>query len=294
MRWLILLPLLAGCASVPPPAGPGCALTRLGQVSLDVAAGVPVVVAQIGGLPARLLLDTGAGTTVVAPHVARRLGLRPTGAQVTMFGAAGRITATPVLLPSVRLGDAAVRAVPALIERALDVAPDGTLGVNLLSAFEIDLDMPNRVATLYAPRRCGGLTPPWAERYTQLPAWRVAEGQLAVPIAVNGVELSAALDTGASVTFLTPRAAMRAGLGALIVDAAPAGRVQAANGAPAGLRRVQVDRFTVGTTTLRNPVLQVGDLPDAVGDGLLGGDYLATHRVWLALAAGVVFVADGP
>ena len=294
MRLLLLLLALAGCAPiVPTMPAPGCALVQLGQLPLEMIADVPVVTAEINGRPVRMLLDTGATFTVVAPRTATRLGLQPSGRPIAMEGAGGRVVAVPVSLSQVNIGGAQVQGVPAVVGRALDIASDGVFGVTLLSAFEIDLDVPRRVMTLYAPRRCPTLTPPWAGPFTELPAERSAQGQLIVPITVNGVGLRAVLDTGNSLTFVTRRAAMRAGLGDLIVGAAPVARAQTFTTGGATVRLVQFDRLDVGDTAVRYPVLLVGDLPEAAGDALLGGDYLTTHRVWLALAAGAVFVAPG-
>lgn len=292
MRWLFLLLALTDCTVEGPVPGARCLAVPVARVPLDVISDVPVVTAEVNGLPVRMLLDTGAAQTVVSPQLARRLGLRPAGRAIAMEGAGGSVLATPVVLEQVRLGSSQGMRLPAIIERTLDLAPDGVIGVDYLSAFDIDLDMPGRVMALYAPSQCGA--PPWSGHTTELPVLRNTDRQVAVPITVNGVGLLAALDTGNSVTFLTPRAAARAGIGALLVEAAPSGAVEAFNGMMAPVRRVQVDRLGVGTSTLRFPVLQVGALPDRVGDGLLGGDYLATHRVWLALATGRVSVADDP
>jgi len=293
MRLLLLLLALAGCApgAAVPVVAPGCALVQLGQLPLEMIADVPVVTAEINGQPVRMVIDTGATFTVVAPRTATRLGLQPTGRPIAMEGAGGRVTAIPVILPLVRIGGAQLQGVPAVVGRALDIASDGVFGVTLLSAFEIDLDVPGRVMTLYAPRRCPTLTPPWTGPFTELPAERSAQGQLIVPIAVNGVELRAVLDTGNSLTFVTRQAALRAGLGDLIVGAAPVARAQTFTAGGTQVRLVQFDRLDVGDTAVRYPVLLVGNLPEAAGDALLGGDFLTTHRVWLALGAGAVFVA---
>ncbi len=296
MRSIPLLLLLTACAPglSLPASDPGCLLVQLGQVPLEMIADVPVVTAAINGRPVRMVLDTGATYTVVAPSAAARLGLRPIGGPVAMEGAGGRVSATPVVLPQVQIGGAQLQGVPAIVGRALDIATDGVFGVTLLSAFEIDLDVPRRVMTLYAPRKCLALTPPWASAYAELPAERLSQGQLVVPIAINGVGLRAVLDTGNSLTFVTRRAAMRAGLGDLVVGAAPVARAQTFSAGGTAVRLVQFDRLDVGDSTARTPVLLVGDLPAAAGDALLGGDFLTTHRVWLALRAGRVFVAKEP
>ena len=292
VRCIAFLLLLAGCAPELP-AVPGCALVPLGRVTVEVVADVPVVNAFIVGQPVRMLLDTGATFTVVTPQAVSRLGLRPGGRPIVMEGAGGRTLAMPVTLPEFVMGQARLRNVPAIAGRALDVASDGVLGVTLLYAFEIDLDVPNRVMTLYRARRCGPITPPWTGSYTELPAQHAPQGQLMVPIRINGIALQAVFDTGNSLTLITRPAAERVGLGALLVSAAPAARARTFVPGGAPVRLVPFERLEVGGSTTLSPVLLVADLPAAAGDALLGGDFVTTHRVWLALEAGQVFVA-GP
>lgn len=52
----------------------------------------------------------------------------------------------------------------------------------------------------------------------------------------------------------------------------------------------------VGSDVIDRPILNVAALPEQAGDFIVGGDYLATRRVWIALATGSMFVstADQP
>ena len=62
------------------------------------------------------------------------------------------------------------------------------------------------------------------------------------------------------------------------------------------IRPRQFRELRVGNDVIDRPVLNVADFPLQSGDGIIGGDYLATRRVWIALATGSVFVmaADQP
>ena len=289
VRRLALLLLLGACTAIDPAselAAPGCALVPLGQVPVEVVADVPIVTVAIGGVPVRMILDTGATLTVIAPALAAQLRLAQTGPAVVMEAAGGRTQAIPVLLPDVQIGQVRLRGVPAIAGRALGGVSDGVLGLSLLRAFELDLDLPNRTLTLYQVRRCDRLAPPWTGPYEALPTARSVQGQMVMPISVNGTVLQAVIDTGNSLTFITRQGAERAGVGALLVSAAPAGRARTFTPTGVAVSLVPFERLDVGATTMRNPVLLVGELPAAAGDALLGGDYFTTHRVWLALAAG--------
>lgn len=53
-------------------------------------------------------------------------------------------------------------------------------------------------------------------------------------------------------------------------------------------RRFQT--LKVGGDVLDRPALWVGELPDFAAAVIIGGDYLATRRIWLDLGAGQVFL----
>jgi aspartyl protease family protein len=72
--------------------------------------------ALINGLPARMLVDTGASDVFVSASTAARLGLVPTGGRKrTIETANGRSTATPAILRSLSFGGLYMNHVEALI-----------------------------------------------------------------------------------------------------------------------------------------------------------------------------------
>jgi hypothetical protein len=67
------------------------------------------------------------------------------------------------------------------------------------------------------------------------------------------------------------------------VRAFPVGRGSVA------VRKQRFRTLKIGDDVLEQPVLWVTDLPPFAGDLAIGGDYLATRRVWISRAAGQVF-----
>ncbi|HET6521866.1 MAG TPA: TIGR02281 family clan AA aspartic protease [Geminicoccaceae bacterium] len=86
-----------------------------------------VVEARVNGTPTRFLIDTGASSIVLAAADARRLGFHPAGLDFSQrFGTAnGVVRGAPVTLREVRLGQFALRDVPASVN-------EGALGISLL------------------------------------------------------------------------------------------------------------------------------------------------------------------
>jgi hypothetical protein len=98
------------------------------------------------------------------------------------------------------------------------------------------------------------------------------------------------MDTGAQHTAISERLAERAGASAAAMADDP---VITAHGASAEPLSVRVHRFRllrIGPTELAGPVLPVVPLPEGLGGGLVGADFMAGRRIWLSYASLRVFV----
>ena len=106
-----------------------------------------VMTAAINGhTEGRFLLDTGATFVSLSSSMADRLGLNLSGPHETTVTLAdgSRVTAKPVMLDSMQVGDARVEQVPAMV---LPNSPapgmDGLLGMSFLQEFSIHFDAAN-------------------------------------------------------------------------------------------------------------------------------------------------------
>lgn len=101
---------------------------------------------------ARFVVDTGASLCVVSPEVAAGLGIRPgPRAEMVPMQVVGGVTAGPrVTLASVRVGDAEVENVAAVIH-PIGPGIDGLLGNTFLGRFTVTLD-PDRGVLVLRPR----------------------------------------------------------------------------------------------------------------------------------------------
>lgn len=288
MRMLVFLLLLSACAAEP---ARRCELERAGTLPVFLIGNVPVTVAIINGQTAALVLDTGSDATVLEPRAAARLGIpysRRSDGLLQVVGRRARTSQT--VLAKLQLAEAVLSDVPAVISgQGLQQPIDGVLGINVLSGFEVDLDAAGGQVTLYRARPCAGL-PAWSGPYAKLDTQQQSSGHLLVPAALDGHALRGTLDTGTGTTTIGLQAAEDA---ELTPEDLRGGRSVAVQGTgPRGLR-VWPRRFRlleVGPTSLQGPVLNVADLPPEAGDLIIGNDYLATRRVWIALGAGAVFV----
>lgn len=298
---LLLLAALAGlaaCAGPVPADLAACALERKADLPLQVRGGVPFAAVAINGQPATMLVDTGVNVTVVALGSAPRLGLRwEPRIDTAIVGGGGTLPVAGAWAERIALGE------DQLLNRLVVVGPlalpgldgrpiDGLIGTDVLSQYDVDLDLPNERMTLYRARPCAGARPPWSQPWTQVEAAGSAPGRLHVGLHLDGIRLASLLDTGASITTVSRRAALAAG--ATEDDLAQAPRLRSASLAPQGfVSRVRHFReLRVGDDVRRRPVVLVGDLPAEAGDAVLGGDYFTSRRLWLSFATGQVFVSN--
>lgn len=132
---------------------------------------------------ARLLIDTGASTTVITPALAARVGLSVPATAVrwpiTVAGG-GRISIPSVRLASLSVGDARVEDIDVGV---YDLAPhrlgvDGILGQSFLGHFTVTIDRDARrlglVARVAVPASAP-LTGAEAQRSWDVPDWKVGD-----------------------------------------------------------------------------------------------------------------------
>lgn len=287
MRILLLLLLLAGCAS--DRAG-SCALDPVAEIQVRLAGNVPLVAAAINGQPAIMILDTGSDSTLLSVPAAQRLGLRRAGPIMLQQAAGGPAAAIPVRLDRFALGSAVSSNVGAAVGQV--PALDGVVGLNVLSAYELDLDVPSGRATLYRARACPDALPPWNEPYTQLGVQQMRSGHMFVRAELDGRPVRGMLDTGASSTLVSLSTARDAGVTPRELQSLPAGRALTLNSEGMEVRSRTFSSLRIGSAELPEPRLLVADLPPGMGDIVVGGDFLATRRVWFAFLTGRVFVAQ--
>lgn len=298
---LAALLLLAQAAQA---AQPGCSVREAAGVTLDVEEDTILVHPQLNGMPTTFVLDTGAQRTVLTEAAARRVDVaRDEWIGTTMQGIGG-VDRRPNADPrSFTLGGVAL--VRPILSRDTSLVVgvlgrtrvggqviDGVLGRDFLSAFDLDLDVPQRRLTLYHVSGCAGRFLPWPGKYASIPVMMPVNAGIFVAAAVDGVGLTALLDSGANASMLTEPGVRRL---ALEDRQLGGGRPVLAGGL--GRRLVPTYPHTfhslrVGDRTEDDPVIWVSGVRLApITDMLLGADWLSGQRVWISFATRQLFVA---
>jgi predicted aspartyl protease len=278
----------------------GCALERRGELALSLRHDIPLVQATVDGTEVTLILDTGAERTLLTDAAVARLGLPRDAAHVDrVVGIGPTSEAAEAEARRFGLGDVSLHDRP-IVVGAFALAgseadtPDGLLGIDLLSHYDIDLDLPGRRATLYRARACPAGAPPWPRGASMLVAAHGAHDHLLAPVTLDGQALQASIDSGSETTTVALRALPRLGVSAAALAHDPVLRVQ---GMSRSVTTVHVHRFAsleIGGLAFRQPYIPVSPLPAFLGDALLGADVLRQHRVWLSWASDRIWIEAEP
>ena len=154
-RRLIVAGLLLLAISACAPNPINCDLVVVAKMPLEVRNRLLVVPAGIGGKWVTLLVDTGAERTVLGADAVARLGLARDEKIVTRStGMGGAFTANDAIIPGLVLGGVRFPITHVSVGQfrfGPGLTADGLLGSDILLAFDLDIDVPDRTLTLYRP-----------------------------------------------------------------------------------------------------------------------------------------------
>ena len=299
--WVRLVVVLLALGAAP---ALGCTVARQAVVPITLQAGHPLVAARLDGRAATFILDTGAQRSLLTPEAVRRLDLKlDPWVGTTVVGIGGIERHRNAEVASLVLSGVALRQNTLLRGLSLSVGAipagemgrvpvDGILGRDVLSAFDLSLDVGQRRITLYRVRGCSGRFLPWRRPYVAVPALPGYRALLAIPVRADGRELRAMIDTGSTGGLLTGAGMARLGLTAAALAHRPQARAQGIGPRSLRVRVYRLGWLAVGGAIARDvKVVAAPVILTPILDLLLGIDWLATHRVWLSYATGQVFVA---
>jgi predicted aspartyl protease len=258
---------------------------------------MPVVTVLLNGRSTRLLFDTGASATSIRPAFAEQLGIpvAPSSGD-TFVGVGGSQQgkwAGPVEL---RFGQERVTTghVPVLVAADQDQAgvPPGEFGADILSKYEVDIDLPHRRVRLYKGSPCGADLPGWLPNPSVMPMRRFGESPLAfVGVSLDGADAYGLIDTGARSTLINATLAARAGVAPDVLANEMKAEISGIGTARPEGHLYRFRRLRVGNDVLDAPDLMVADAMRRI-EMLVGEDILSTRKIWLSYSTNRVFIAS--
>jgi len=258
----IALLALAVSASHEEAHAQGCKLTQVASLPMTVDAEQRLVVP--GRLNDRLsttfAVDTGAFVSLLRRSVADRLGLAFKEIPERVFGVGGRPLTSRVLvtlqLDKLVSPNAPLLLMPDTLLEGSKIA--GLVGADYLSNYDLDLDFGGGKLNLFSQGHCQGQVVYWSSDYLQQPIELDHNHHVFLPITLDGRQLKAVLDTGASDTFLPlPDARWQFGLDPNSPGMEPAGASTTADGSQLPTYRYRFKTMEIAGITFHNPTLSL-------------------------------------
>ena len=274
-----------------------CGLRPRATLPVTFRGNVPIVQGTINGMPATLILDTGATGMALTESALQRFDLKTDQERVfTSRGIGGQSQAFAGKLhdfeiDGIHVPDHPVSVLPNTSQISKQHTIDGLFGVSILSVFEVDLDFPRRTVTLYAGRICPmTVVPPWKVPYEMVDASKSAKGRFIVPVELDGRQINALIDTGAEASIVAADVAASLGVTAAVLQAGPHAVLVGTGPQRATAYAHQFEKIRIGNDVGLHPLLLVAERAEPDIDMILGADYLKGHHLWLSPYTKRVFI----
>lgn len=212
----------------------------------------------IEGRTFRFIVDTGSPRSMVTVQTADALKLTrtplPGTNSVKMFGGDEAKETAQIRQPvigGVRMPDGVFSVMRTLRFNFGGEQFDGLIGADILSRYDADFDFANGSLTLYEPHPCDGREIRTAMRdkpYEKLP-FTGEMGRIIVPLKLDGKEMIAILDTGASDSSLGSKIAMAK---LALSPQSPGMQREGPDNDPDPVYAYTFKKMTLGSVTLNN------------------------------------------
>jgi predicted aspartyl protease len=276
-----------------------CELVRLARLPMTLKTGHVVIPASANGKPLMLGIDTGGYGSSLTKAGIGRLGLpyaAKLGAIIHAIGGAW-VSEGNVRLDQFRIGDLALNGV-FLPEMVAFPGVDGLIGPDILGRYDVELDFGGKSVSLFKPHPCSDHAVYWASAYAVIPFTLTDNGHVRVPVALDGRNMDAVLDTGAGISVMSLRDANR------VFDLTPVSAgIEAANPVSGTLWHDRVNAYAytfkalaIGGMTISSPRVELLDGRNFLGKDfatlVLGNDVLSHFHLYIAYRQRKLYVTD--
>jgi len=177
------------------------------QTMPDGRVAIPV---QLDGHDYRLMVDTGGYINTVSPQVVKQEGYHPLTSRGLMLRGMGTTKLDSyVTVKDFAIGRSHGKNFEFFVDDFSSGFADGTLAPQVLAAYDVDLDFGHGKFNLISQDHCPGGGVYWADAAATVPIEIKDKTHIRIPVTINGKEIMATVDTGASTSFITMRAARR-------------------------------------------------------------------------------------
>jgi len=296
-RLALFAGIMLGSMSTAGYCADGCGTTLRGKIVVATLNRAPFVTLSANSHPVTLILDTGAERTVLTPTAAGRIGAERPAIEFPrqLRGISGGLGSHEVELRSFAAGSVAlpwhrVLVAPVTMAQVFATPLDGLLGADILSDFDIDLDLAHHELKFYGKQTCPTAAPDWTQPYISLSTGLSRGEHLFFAVQLDGRPLTAFIDTGAQITTISTAAARATGVTeSLLLSDRPL-TTQGIAADPVSARLHRFANLKVGPLVIANPEILVADVKINEADMVLGIDFLLQRRLWLSYGSHRVFL----
>jgi hypothetical protein len=249
------------------------------------------VTGQVNGKPLPMLVDTGMYESRLLRNGADRLGLKlePTGKYV--YGVSGAAVTYRTHVDDFSLGASHTgRTVMPVLDLPQEIRHEAIVGADYLLQTDMELSIADKFMQFFRASGCGNTyLAYWDRNAMEVPFIGKDSGGSRPHVAVelNGVKLTAILDTGAPFTSVTRHGAELAGVRVDGPGVRKAGQSSGIGDKVLDNWIADFKSFSIGDETVNNPRLAIREDPpqgtDPV-DVLLGVDWLRAHHILFAMS----------
>jgi predicted aspartyl protease len=288
-----------------------CVQQQLPDIPVTMLGNEPLIDASINGSPVKMLFDTGATKSMIWRASAKALKLSVVEGNLRLYGVDGREVTGLTKIRDFGLAGRVDHNL-SMLAAGSGAAPNGSVGLlgeDGISSWDLDIDFSAGKLRLFRPKDCKAeqVIGFWGStNYSMLPLVAPPPGSdlLWAHVQIDGRQVLAMFDTGASRTVVTTLALRRLGI-------KPETQIEA-NGVSHGIAnqalkttRATFATLSVGQETVQNVRLRIADLfsrnseldtgsmipQNAVDspDMLIGADFFLAHHVYIARSQGKIY-----
>ncbi|MDI2090184.1 aspartyl protease family protein [Commensalibacter oyaizuii] len=274
-----------------------CSYQKVGQVSLQDVNGFLLATVQINGRPFNMVVDTGSEGSLISPQGARSLNLPldPNRQTVVQGPRGGQDLVQNVWINHIKLGKLTIGPLSVPLGNLpayprLDIPVIGLIGGDILSHFDLEFDVPEKLLTFWdvqARSMLCKLPPFWGNAMQQVGLQMVGHRPF-IQVHVDRYPLVALLDSGARSRIIAFHKVLQMGISYQTLTKDPGGIASGVDMRSTRYYWHHFKTFQLGNEIEHNPILTVSPLQDSM-DMLIGSDWFATRKVWISYARHMLF-----
>jgi len=201
------------CLGAPALADDCAPLTQVNALDLVVGPNRALIPVSINGVPKLFLLDTGGAFSIINGEVADELKLTQRDSRVKLLDLYGHASQKYVTVEKFGVGRQTGEDI------ALAVSPNpnfgqgtryvGLFAPDLMGRYDVEIDFGTYKMNYFSTDHCPGKVVYWPHNALAVTPFTFHRHHIRLPVKVDGKELTAEIDTGASNTTMTAEAARR-------------------------------------------------------------------------------------